>query len=65
MRRETKIKKLVEIYCKRQGYSAETMKFIYRGNVIKGNETPDSLKMDPGVDEMECVIDQYGGGYFC
>lgn len=60
MKRTTKLKKLMETYCSRQGFPLTSVRFIYEGEIIKETDTPESLKMEDN-DELDAMIEQHGG----
>ena len=62
LKKSTKLKKLMTAFCKRTGYPEKGVKFIKDGNVIKEQDSPESLHM-VDQDEIEAVIEQVGGGF--
>ncbi|KAG2388663.1 hypothetical protein C9374_000102 [Naegleria lovaniensis] len=60
IKKSTPLKKLMEAYCKRQGLSAASVRFVFDGNRINGNETADELEMDD-QDVIDVLVEQTGG----
>ena len=60
LKRNTKLKKLMDNYCTRQGYMPTSVRFIYEGETIKESDTPETLNMEDG-DEIDAMIEQQGG----
>lgn len=50
----------METYCNRNGFPKDSVRFVFEGNTIKDNDTPESLKMNEG-DEVDALIEQHGG----
>jgi len=60
IKRSTPLKKLMEAYCKRQGLSQASVRFVFDGNRVQGTETADSLEMDD-QDVIDVLVEQTGG----
>lgn len=60
IKRLTPMKKLMDAFCKRQGKSLDSMRFLIDGNRIQENDTPDSLDLEDG-DTIEAHRAQVGG----
>ena len=60
IKRSTQLKKLMEAYCQRQGLSNNQCRFIFDGERIKDDDTPETLEMDNG-DEIDVMVEQTGG----
>ncbi len=60
IKRTTQLKKLMEAYCTRQGLSANQCRFIFDGERLKDDDTPDKLEMENG-DEIDAMVEQTGG----
>ncbi|GAA95360.1 uncharacterized protein L969DRAFT_92383 [Mixia osmundae IAM 14324] len=56
----TKLTKLMTAYADRQGAAANSVRFLYDGRRLTGNETPQELDMEDG-DTIECHIEQVAG----
>lgn len=50
----------MEAYCKRQGLSAASVRFVFDGNRIDGKETAEELDMDD-QDVIDVLVEQTGG----
>ena len=62
IKKSTQLKKLMEAYCQRQGLSNNQCRFIFDGERIKDDDTPETLEMDNG-DEIDVMVEQTGGSY--
>lgn len=60
IKRTTQLKKLMDAYCTRQGLSSAQCRFIFDGERIKDDDTPDNLEMENG-DEIDVMVEQTGG----
>lgn len=60
IKRTTQLKKLMDAYCTRQGLSNNQCRFIFDGERIKDDDTPDTLEMENG-DEIDVMVEQTGG----
>ncbi|KAI0527139.1 hypothetical protein KFK09_002737 [Dendrobium nobile] len=56
----TKLKRLMDAYCYRQSENINAVVFLYDGRRLRGDETPESLKMEDG-DEIDAMLHQTGG----
>ena len=63
IKKTTQLKKLMEAYCQRQGLSNNQCRFIFDGERIKDDDTPETLEMDNG-DEIDVMVEQTGGSSF-
>ena len=52
----------MKIYCARNGYPQNCVRFLYEGKEIKDTDTPESLKMVDG-DQIEAMIARRGGEF--
>ena len=52
MKKNIRLKKLMQTYCARKGYPLNSVRFLYEWAEIRETDTPDSLKMENG-DEIE------------
>ena len=63
IKRSTQLKKLMDAYCTRQGLSINQCRFIFDGERLKDDDTPEKLEMENG-DEIDVMVEQTGGsGY--
>ena len=60
IKRTTQLKKLMDAYCQRQGLANNQCRFIFDGERIKEDDSPDSLEMENG-DEIDVMVEQTGG----
>ncbi|KAF7837000.1 small ubiquitin-related modifier 1-like [Senna tora] len=60
MKRDTKLIRLLLIYCERKHLNYSSMRFLYNGKRIKGRHTPDLLNMEDN-DEIDAMREQDGG----
>ena len=51
----------MDAYCQRQGLSSNQCRFIFDGERLKDDDTPDKLEMENG-DEIDVMVEQTGGG---
>ncbi|EUD68182.1 hypothetical protein C922_01200 [Plasmodium inui San Antonio 1] len=63
IKRKTKLEKLMEVYCNRLGQSMEAVRFLYDGDRIHGDNTPDQLGIEDG-DVIDAMVQQTGGNLF-
>ena len=63
IKRTTQLKKLMDAYCTRQGLSSTQCRFIFDGERLKDDDTPDKLEMENG-DEIDVMVEQTGGAGF-
>jgi small ubiquitin-related modifier len=47
-------------FCQRQGVAMESVRFLFDGNRIRENQTPNELEMEDG-DSIDVVVAQVGG----
>lgn len=50
----------MDAYCTRQGLSGNQCRFIFDGERLKDDDTPDKLEMENG-DEIDVMVEQTGG----
>ena len=60
IKKTTPLKKLMSAYCARQTISFESVVFLYDGNRIQAEQTPDDLGMEDN-DEIDVMMHQVGG----
>ena len=60
IKRTTQLKKLMDAYCQRQGLANNQCRFIFDGERVKDDDTPDGLEMENG-DEIDVMVEQTGG----
>ncbi|KAJ2725695.1 SUMO protein smt3 [Coemansia sp. Benny D115] len=64
IKRSTKLSKLMQAYCTRQGKAYGTVRFLADGDRINGDDTPDILGMEDG-DSIDAMTEQVGGNAAC
>ncbi|KAJ3056446.1 Small ubiquitin- modifier 1 [Rhizophlyctis rosea] len=57
---KTPLKKLMQTYCERQGKQIDQVRFLFDGQRIQAEQTPDELGMEDG-DSIEVMTEQLGG----
>lgn len=62
IKKVTQLKRLMEAFCKRQGRQADSLRFLYDGQRVEPEDTPESLDMDEG-DVIEAHREQLGGSF--
>ncbi|TNV75559.1 hypothetical protein FGO68_gene15588 [Halteria grandinella] len=60
VKKTTKLDKLMEAYCQRVGLPKRACRFLYDGEKIKGDETPEALGMEED-DQIDVFFEQTGG----
>lgn len=52
----------MESYCNRNGFVIHAVRFVYDGETLNDNDSPDTLKMEDN-EEIDAITEQLGGGY--
>ncbi|KAK3945259.1 ubiquitin-related domain-containing protein [Diplogelasinospora grovesii] len=60
IKRSTKLEKLMTAFCERQGKTLASVRFLFEGQRVQPNDTPDTLEMTDG-DTLEVHQEQVGG----
>ena len=60
IKRTTPLKKLMDAYIERLGISATSIRFLYDGERLRGEQSPKTLEMEDN-DVIDCVLAQTGG----
>jgi len=60
IKRNTPLKKLMQAYCDRQGFQINTIRFMFDGNSVGQDSTPNDLDMED-EDTIEVFQQQTGG----
>ncbi|KAG6024669.1 hypothetical protein E4U41_001713 [Claviceps citrina] len=60
IKRTTKLEKLMNAFCERQGKSITSVRFLFDGQRVQPSDTPDALEMADG-DTLEVHQEQVGG----
>ncbi|EXJ77411.1 hypothetical protein A1O3_09637 [Capronia epimyces CBS 606.96] len=61
IKRSTKLEKLMKAFCERQGKDPRSARFLFEGQKVQGQDTPEILEMQDG-DSIEVHQEQIGGG---
>ncbi|KEG12684.1 small ubiquitin protein [Trypanosoma grayi] len=56
----TQLKKLIDAYCKKQGISRSSVRFLFDGSPIDESKTPADLGMEDD-DVIDAMVEQTGG----
>ncbi|GME81115.1 unnamed protein product [Ambrosiozyma monospora] len=62
IKRSTNLKRLKDAFCKRQGKDPASLRFLYEGERVSDDATPDTLEMEDG-DVIEAHREQIGGAF--
>ncbi|KAI9669882.1 MAG: hypothetical protein M1831_006917 [Alyxoria varia] len=60
IKRTTQLKKLMEAFCERSGKNRQSVRFLFDGQRVTTDDTPDTLDMADG-DTLEVHQEQIGG----
>jgi len=60
IKRKTQLKKLMEAYCARQSLQMEQIRFLFDGQRLREQQTPDELDMEDD-DVIDAMLFQVGG----
>lgn len=60
IKKTTPLKKLIESWCTRMGTSMQATRFLYEGQRINAEQTPEDLKMEDKA-IVDAVLQQVGG----
>ncbi|XP_047326126.1 small ubiquitin-related modifier 2-like [Impatiens glandulifera] len=61
IKRTTKLKKLMDVYCSREAVSFNSVAFLFDGRRLRRDQTPGELEMEDGA-EIDAMLHQSGGG---
>lgn len=56
----TKFEKIMNAYCTKKSLDSKVMRFMYEGERINGEQTPQELEMEDG-DQIDANQEQLGG----
>lgn len=62
IKRSTQLKKLINAYCERQSVDVRSMVFLFDGQRLQGEQTPEEVHMEDG-DEIDAMLHQTGGAF--
>mmetsp|Transcript_17670 Transcript_17670/g.34224 ORF Transcript_17670/g.34224 Transcript_17670/m.34224 type:complete len:114 (+) Transcript_17670:1443-1784(+) len=60
VKKTTKFEKIMEAFCKKKGVDKANTRFIFDGQRINGQQTPNDLDMEDD-DTIEVMMEQVGG----
>lgn len=60
IKRKTKLEKLMSVYCTRLGQSMDAVRFLFDGDRVHGDNTPEQLNIEDG-DVIDAMVQQTGG----
>lgn len=60
IKRKTKLEKLMSVYCTRLGQSMDAVRFLYDGDRVHGDNTPEQMNIEDG-DVIDAMVQQTGG----
>lgn len=60
IKKSTQLKKLMDAYCSRNGVVPTTVRFLFDGNRIRENDTPNDLQLQ-NDDQIDAMVEQIGG----
>lgn len=60
IKKKTKLEKLMTTYCNRLGQSLDAVRFLFDGDRIRGECTPEELGIENG-DIIDAMVQQTGG----
>ncbi|RMZ92417.1 hypothetical protein DV736_g321, partial [Chaetothyriales sp. CBS 134916] len=60
IKRTTRLEKLMKAFCERQGKDPSTVRFLFDGTRVRGDDHPEGLEMSDG-DTLEVHQEQIGG----
>ncbi|KAG7119236.1 Ubiquitin-like protein pmt3/smt3 like [Verticillium longisporum] len=60
IKKSTKLEKLMNAFCDRQGKAFNTVRFVFEGQRVQPTDTPSALEMADG-DTLEVYQEQVGG----
>ncbi|KAG2447318.1 hypothetical protein HYH02_007648 [Chlamydomonas schloesseri] len=61
---KTRLEKVFNAYCNKKGVDPGSVRFLFDGQRIANESTPEQLDMQDG-DVLDCVIEQVGGCCCC
>lgn len=60
IKKGTQLKKLIDAYCKKQGITRASVRFLFDGSPIDESKTPEDLGMEDD-DVIDAMVEQTGG----
>lgn len=56
----TKLEKVFKAYCEKKSIEQQAVRFVFDGQRVNGDSTPESLGMEDG-ETIDCFMQQVGG----
>ena len=60
LKKTTKLDKVFNAYSTRKGVAATSLRFLFDGSRVRGDQTPADIDMEDG-DQLDCMLEQQGG----
>merc|ERR1712046_154054 len=60
VKKTTALRKLMTAYCERQGQDVAALEFLFDGDRLRPEQTPEELEMEDG-DSIDAMVKQVGG----
>jgi small ubiquitin-related modifier len=60
LKKQTALRKMMDAYCQREGLPADGVRFLFEGERLNREQTPEALGMEDG-DVIDALIEQTGG----
>ena len=60
VKKTTKLDKVFNAYSTRKGVAATSLRFLFDGSRVRGDQTPADIDMEDG-DQLDCMLEQQGG----
>jgi len=60
VKKTSALRKLMSAYCERQGQDVSALEFLFDGDRIRPEQTPEELEMEDG-DSIDAMVKQVGG----
>merc|ERR1711904_291768 len=64
VKKTTALRKLMTAYCGRQGQDVAALEFLFDGDKLRPEQTPEELEMEDG-DSIDAMVKQVGGALAC
>ena len=59
VKKTTKLDKVFNAYSTRKGVAATSLRFLFDGSRVRGDQTPADIDMEDG-DQLDCMLEQQG-----
>ena len=60
VKKTTKLDKVFNAYSTRKGVAATSLRFLFDGSRVRGDQTPADIDLEDG-DQLDCMLEQQGG----